>query len=97
MYQIIRSEKADLQYRKTLVFWNEHTGSSTYSEKIILEVEKREALISSNPLVGRIHNYRNVRRINFHKYFSLIYQIIEDQIYIIAFWDGRRNPKELKI
>lgn len=40
MYQIIWTEKADLQYRKTLVFWNEHNRSSTYSEKIILEVEK---------------------------------------------------------
>ncbi|MGC4129550.1 MAG: type II toxin-antitoxin system RelE/ParE family toxin [Bergeyella sp.] len=97
MYKIIWSERAENEYYDTLIYWNYHNRSATYSEKLIAEVEEKETLISANPLLGKPHQYKNVRSIKILKHFSLIYQIIENEIFIVSFWDNRRNPEDLKL
>jgi len=42
MYKVIWSVDAELDYYNTLMFWKEHNKSSTYSEKLIQDVEKKD-------------------------------------------------------
>ena len=97
MLKIEWTEKAKEQYHNTLQFWINHNQSNEYSLKIVDEVEKKTAHIQNFSRSGIPVNYGNVFRINFLKYFTLIYEIQDSIIYIVAFWDGRRNPEELEL
>jgi plasmid stabilization system protein ParE len=97
MFEIIWSERAENEYFHTLDFWISHNKSSKYSEKIIIDVEKKEHKISQNPNIGTPIKYRNARRIQILKYFSLIYKIEGNTIEILSFWDNRRNPDTLEV
>ena len=60
-------------------------------------MDKKTSHIQDFPKSGIPVNYGNVFRVNFLKYFTLIYEIQDSIIYIVAFWDGRRNPEELEL
>ena len=64
--QIIWAPKAELEYLSTLDFWIEHNKSSTYSQKIITEVEAAEKRIIqfpfSNPVVYQT-SQKEIRRV----------------------------------
>lgn len=52
MYRkVIWSPRAQEAYISTLEYWIEHNGSSTYSNKIIDEVERIEQRILDFPMV----------------------------------------------
>ena len=97
MLKIEWAEKAKEQYHNTLQFWINHNKSNEYSLKIVDEVEKKTTHIQNFPKSGIPVNYKNVFRVNFLKYFTMIYEIQDSIIYIIAFWDGRRNPDEIEL
>jgi len=61
-------------------------------EKTIKQIEKNPRLF-----VASKHD-ENIRRGFVVKQISLIYRIVpeKNQIHLIAFWDNRRNPKNLK-
>lgn len=97
MFEIVWSEKAESEYLNTLQYWISHNKSSDYSEKIIIDVEEQENIISENPNIGKLMSYRNVRKIKVLKHFSLIYKTEESKIEILSFWDNRRSPENLKL
>lgn len=97
MFEIIWSQRAENEYLDTLNFWISHNNSSDYSEKIIIDVENKENKISKNPSIGIPMEYRNARKIQILKHFSLIYLVEENKIKILSFWDNRRNPDDLKV
>ena len=76
--QIIWAPKAELEYLSTLDFWIEHNKSSTYSQKIITEVEAAEKRIIqfpfSNPVVYQT-SQKEIRRVIILYNFSLFYEI----------------------
>ena len=97
--QIIWAPKAELEYLSTLDFWIEHNKSSTYSQKIITEVEAAEKRIIqfsfSNPVVYQT-SQKEIRRVIILYNFSLFYEIFPDRIEIVFFFDNRDNPEKLK-
>lgn len=97
MFKIIWSDEAVEEYNKTVEFWQEKNGNSTYSLKIIENVEILEIKICEYPLVGVKTRYKNTLKVLFLEYFALYYRISESEgmIEILEFWDGRRNPADL--
>ena len=56
------------------------------------------AIIKENPYLGsEIDFFENIRRILIFSNYSLFYTIIEDDIYILSFWDNRQNPDGLEL
>ena len=97
MFQISWTKKAEAQLRNTLLYWNEHNKSTSYSKKLAKEVNKKQDFLINNPNSGTPVNYNSVFKIQILKEFSLIYKMEKQNITIIAFWDNRRNPDNLEL
>ena len=99
MYKkVIWSPRAQEEYISTLEYWIEHNDSSTYSNKIIDEVERIEQRILDFPIAHTIVYQtpeKEIRRVLILHNFSLFYQIFTDRIEIVFFFDNRNDPKKL--
>jgi len=97
MFQIKWTKKAELQLSSTLLYWNEHNKSTSYSKKLAKEISKKQDFLLNNPNSGTPVNYKSVFKVQILKVFSIIYKIEKQNITIIAFWDNRRNPDNLEV
>ena len=87
---------ADKQLKKALRFHLERTLSTNFSFKLLAEVEHALNLIEQFNDIGTALPKTNFRSISVFMY-SIVYEVAEDHISILLFWDTRRNPKTLKI
>ena len=97
MLKIIWSSTAQKELNNTILYWSERNKSDTYSRKILKEVGKKEEFLLKNPNSGTPLNYRSAFKVQLLKYFSLVFQLKNEEIRIISFWDNRRNPENLEI
>ncbi|SRR5690606_33093913 len=95
--KVIVTEKAQLLILQVVTFWNEHNQSATYSRKLLKEIRKQTRYISTFPFSFPIFFENDYRRVLILNHFSLIYKVLDDEIYIVSFWDNRRNPEDLKL
>lgn len=87
---------ADKQFKKALKFHFINNGTVTFSIKLQAEVERTLNLITEFDQIGRSIPKTNFRFISaFH--YSIVYEIEDELISILLFWDTRRSPKRLKI
>lgn len=87
---------ADKQFKKALHYHFELAGNTLFSEKLKNETSYVLNLILDYNLIGSPifkSNYRSI--LVFH--YSIVYKILDNEIFIVLFWDTRRNPKTLKI
>lgn len=87
---------AEKQFKKALLFHFELAGNIAFSEKLKNETFYVLDLILDYNFIGASiikSNYRSI--LVFH--YAIIYEVLENQIFIVLFWDTRRNPKNLKI
>ena len=98
MGKIIWSERAKEERKNIIKYWNTNNGNNAYSQKLNEETKKMIAIIKENPYLGsEIDFFENIRRILIFSNYSLFYTIIEDDIYILSFWDNRQNPDGLEL
>lgn len=98
MLKIRWTRQAEKDYLSTLEFWIKNNKSNSFSVKLMNEVLKTEKYIIKNPLSGSLFDInRKIYKLPILKHFSIIYNVDNDHINIIAFWDNRRNPENLKI
>lgn len=97
MFPVKWTKSAVLDQAATLLYWNEHNKSNTYSKKILKEVGKKEEFLLKNFNSGTPLNYRSMFKVQLLKYFSLVFHLKNEEIQIISFWDNRRNPENLEI
>jgi plasmid stabilization system protein ParE len=97
MFQIIWAKEAENDYIETIYFWIEHNKSEQYSKKLTAEVERTEKKLSEFPFSGKKTDFKNAYKIQILKNFSIYYRVKSNIIEIVAFWDNRRNPENLKI
>lgn len=79
-----------------LQFYIERNESSTYSRKINLTINKIVNKLKSNPFLGIKTDYESVRIINAGD-FQIVYEILDQIVFIILIWDCRRNPEDRRI
>lgn len=94
--KITWSVKAEKERREILRYWAEKNGNKKYSNKLSYEFISATELISKFNNIGMITNYKNVRCHLCHHY-KILYKIGSDEIKILALFDSRRNPKDLKL
>lgn len=97
MFQVRWTKKALYSFADTLKYWNIHNSSEKYSKKLRIEVEKKEKLLSQNPHLGSQSEIDGVKYVLIDKNFSLYYRINDKVVEVLAFWDNRRNPKNLNL
>jgi len=91
---IVWTETAARQRREVLKYWTERNGSTTYAEKLIEITRNHLKVILKTPEAFKESDFRDVRE-SAMGHFSLYYKITTEQIFIVAFWDNRQDPKKL--
>lgn len=94
--EIIWSDLAKLEFSNVLEFYVFKNGNSSYSLKILEEVEDLLETLSNNEFIGRLTSNKITRVIPM-KIYLIFYEINNNQIEILSFWDNRQNPEKRKI
>jgi plasmid stabilization system protein ParE len=88
------SDTAKAQLKHIFDYWAARNKSTTYSIKIRNQVFELTSAISKNPFA-----FRKASNYPIHiapmGHFSLYYQITNQAIHIVSFWDNRQDPKKL--
>jgi plasmid stabilization system protein ParE len=95
-YTIEWSIDARVDLLDILQFYIDRNGSSTYSRKINLSINKIVNKLKSNPFLGIRTDYESVRILNTGD-FQIVYEILDQIVLIILIWDCRRNPEDRRI
>ncbi|WP_163410610.1 type II toxin-antitoxin system RelE/ParE family toxin [Flavobacterium ajazii] len=94
--EIVWSNLAKLELSNVLEFYVLRNGNSDYSSKILEEVEDLLETLSNNELIGRLTSNKTTRVIPMKTYL-LFYEINNDRIEIISFWDNRQSKEKRKV
>ncbi len=87
---IIWSDRASLELRNVLQFYNERNGNANYSLKILEEIDSLLNSLSNNDLLGRLTDNKRTRVLVMEVYL-IFYEIDDSNIEILSFWDNRQS------
>lgn len=85
---------AEKQFFLLLDYWIERNQSDAYAKKLSRLVWERLEFIAQHPLATLLTSYPDTRKVAMG-HFSIFFKIIDDTIFITAFWDNRQDPKTL--
>ncbi len=91
---VVWTETAIKQRREILKYWTKRNGSTVFAEKLIRLIGKQIKVIEKHPESFREADFPNTRESAFG-FFSIYYQITEEHLIIMAFWDNRQDPNKL--
>lgn len=95
-YRIIWSELA-LSNLKEIVSYFESQWTEKELRKFARLLDKRLSSIENNPHLFPLINYsENIRRSVLSKQTTIFYQVVKQDIRLIALFDNRQNPQRLK-
>lgn len=94
--EIIWSDLAKLEFSNVLEFYVVRNENSDYSLKILEEVEDLLDTLSTNEFIGRLTSNKITRVIPM-KVYLIFYEINNNRIEIISFWDNRQSIKKRKV
>jgi len=94
--EIVWSKLAKLQLKTVLEFYTERNGNSTYSLKLLNEVEDLLSTLSKAERIGRLTSNKFTRVISM-KVYLLLNEINGNRIEIVSFWDNRQDIENRKI
>ncbi len=94
--KIIWSVPAKCDLLEILTFYFSRNGTKIFSRKLNLSLRKTIKLLEKNPDIGIQTNHQNIRNL-VHDNYYIIYKVNPDTIEILAIWDSRQNPDDLKI
>jgi plasmid stabilization system protein ParE len=92
--KIIWSSLSSRQLKAVLDFYAQRNGSSAFSLKILNEIAELLNALSENEFIGRLTSNKMTRVIPM-KVYLIFYEINQNQIRIVSFWDNRQNNKKL--
>jgi len=95
-YEIIWSPNATLTYYQILQYLDKNWTSKEVNA-FVVRTEEAIAHICDNPLLFPYSIKNNIHRCVIVKQVSLFYQINDDLIELLIFWDNRRNPASLQL
>lgn len=93
---VVWSEFAKLQLSNVLEYYLLQNGNPNYSLKLLSQIEDLLITLSKSELIGRLTSNKSTRVISM-KVYSLFYEINNEQIEIVSFWDNRQNPNNRKV
>ena len=91
--KIIWSARAGEELREVLDYYIFRNGNANYSLKLLYQVQDLLRTLSNSELIGRLTSNDITRVIPLDVYL-IFYEVHNDQIQIIAFWDNRQDPEK---
>ncbi len=96
MIKIVWSKNAKKEVSSIFQYWNDKNKSTLYSSKIKSHINLALKLILDQSKMGLSTNISGVRMKLILKNYYLIYQLTDDEIHVLQFWDVRQNPLQTK-
>jgi len=93
-YKIVWTENAEDSF-DLIIEYLQIKWSSKSAYKFIIKAFEIIELVQKNPLLFQKSELNEVRQILVTKQTYLFYELRDDIIYLLYFWDNRRNPSEL--
>jgi plasmid stabilization system protein ParE len=94
--KIIWSSRASKELRLILEYYNQRNKSTSYSLKLVNEIDDLTKSLIKNELIGRLTSNKFTRVLPM-KVYLIFYEINQDNIEIVSFWDNRQdNEKRIK-
>ena len=88
--RIIWSTRASSELKQILEYFNLRNKSTRFSIKLLNEMEYLTNNLSKNELIGRLTSNKSTRVIPM-KVYLIFYEIRQDHIQIVSFWDNRQD------
>jgi len=92
-FKIEWSIEARLDLLDILDFYITRNKSAAYSKKLYSKIHKSTRLIAKHPHIGTQTVIETVRKFITGDY-QIIYEILDNKIYISMIWDCRRDPED---
>ena len=95
--KIIWSIRSSQELKTILEYFNQRNESNRYSLKLLAEIQYVTTILSKNEFIGRLTSNRITRVIPMKEYL-IFYEVFEDHIQIVSFWDNRQSSvRRIKI
>jgi toxin YoeB len=94
--RVIWSKRAKEDRKEILEYWVKRTGDKVYSRKLSKRFREKIKYIAEHNYIGIATDVENVRAAVCGDY-MLFHEIDKKFIKILAVWDCRRNPEDLKL
>jgi len=95
--QIIWSKRAATELYATLDFFNHRNGNNNYSLRLLKDINDLINTLSVSEFIGRLTENKKTRVLVL-KVYLIFYEIQDNQIEILSFWDNRQNTlKRLEV
>ena len=95
-HQIVWTEKANIERQHILQFWIDHNKSKDFSLKLNKLFISSIRDIAKRPNTGRKTEFENVQ-VKIIREYLIFYEVIKKDLVILSIWDGRRDPRSLKV
>jgi plasmid stabilization system protein ParE len=92
--KILWTETAIRQRNEVLNYWIRRNGDNSYAKKLNQRIKSRIKMVAENIKIGRMTIFGNARVVTLGHY-CIYYQLKSNAIFIICFWDNRRDSKQL--
>ncbi|KFC22004.1 type II toxin-antitoxin system RelE/ParE family toxin [Epilithonimonas lactis] len=76
-------------------YWNNRNKSNSYSKKLNLVIKEKTSQLKFQLFSGK-KTINETKRMLVFKNYSLIYNIEQETISIISFWENHQNPEALE-
>ena len=93
---IIWTEPAKNDIKTITFYWNSRNKSNVYSILLRKIIRQKLLLVTKFPLLGTQSDYRSARCFVINDY-KLFYEVTENAIIVLRFWDSHQNPEALVI
>ncbi len=90
---VVWSPRAYQELMQILDYFNRRNGSTTYSEKLLNQIDKMLETLAGNEWIGKRTKKKNLRVLIMKEY-AIFYSVEKHLIKIHSFWDNRQNPKK---
>ena len=91
--EIIWSTRANEELLEILEFFNKRNENTNYSFKLVNEIEDLLNTLSQSEFIGRLTSNKRTRVIVM-KVYLIFYEINENRIEILSFWDNRKDENK---
>jgi len=92
--EVVWTNTAIRQVNYVFDYWNERNRSTSYSSKLLEQVNIRMQTIIAFPNSGRKTDFKKTLVTSLGHY-SIFYQHDKSRIIITGFWDNRQDPSKL--
>jgi toxin YoeB len=94
--KIIWSPRSEIDLYQILEFYGKRNGNYNYSKSIYTRIRRSVLVLKQFPGIGAQTDIKNIKNLILGD-FSVFYRIKEYSIEIVAVWDNKQNPENLKL